>query len=333
MDPAGIIASGVSTLGNLMGGLFGSNISNKNQSKLMGLQYDYNRRLLQSQMDYNNPKNQLAMYREAGVNPYAAIGSPTSVSGSSVGLGSSSAPNLSSLGSDAVRAYNDTAMLQTSKDKQISEAQRNITDSLESMYRIKRLVEDTRGLKLHNDFEQFAQRDLLLQIKYKNQLIFSEIARNETNAMLNELMGTKQVIENRNLQNIIDTDLAYQVAYTKLLVAQRQQSYAEAARAIAGAALFKAQTVGVRLSNNLAYRMADDIVEKFRKESALLGKDLDWYGWNHTSDFISDGLGFFGNLRKPKSFHSTNVNVNNNIPSDQVRSAIDGVKSRGKGRK
>lgn len=333
MDPSGIIASGVSTVGNLLGGLFGSNISYKNQSKLMAQQYDYNRKLLQSQMDYNNPKNQMAMYREAGVNPYAALGSPTSVTGSSVGLGSAAAPNFGNLGSDAVRAYNDTAMLQTNKDRQISEAQRNIADSLEAMQRIKRLVEDTRGLKLHNDFEQFAQRDLLLKVKYQNQLIWSEIARNETSAMMNELLGTKQLIENRNLQKIIDTDLAYQIAYTKTLVAQRQQSYAEAAHAIAGAALLKAQTVGVGLSNKLAYRMADDIVEKFRKESTLLDKDIDWYGWNHTSDFISDGLGFLSNLRKPKSVHSTTVNVNNKIPQSQVRDAIDKVKGKGKGRR
>ena len=333
MDPIPLIKSGVSTIGNFLGGLFGSNVSYKNQSKLMDKQYDYNRQLLQAQMDFNNPKNQIAMYREAGVNPYAALGSPTSVTGSSVGLGSAAAPNFANLGSDAVRAFNDSALLQTTKDKQIAEAQRNITGSLEALQKSRQLSEETRGFKIHNDFEQFAQRDLLLQVKYKNQLIWSEIARNETSAMMNELLGTKQLIENRNLQKIIDTDLAYQIAYTKTLVAQRQQSYAEAAHAIAGAALLKAQTVGVGLSNKLAYRMADDIVEKFRKESTLLDKDIDWYGWNHTSDFISDGLGFLSNLRKPKSVHSTTVNVNNKIPQSQVREAIDKAKGKGKGRR
>ena len=92
----GILGAGLSTIGNLVG----NNISFSQQKQLAADQFNYNKQLMQIQMDYNKPSNQISEYRKAGINPYAALGNNTSISGSSVGQGNAS--NMGMLGSDEI---------------------------------------------------------------------------------------------------------------------------------------------------------------------------------------------------------------------------------------
>ena len=68
---AGLISAGVSTAGNLIGGLLSNGISYSQQRKLAEQQFQYQKELNQMAMDYNNPQNQMTMWRNAGINPNA----------------------------------------------------------------------------------------------------------------------------------------------------------------------------------------------------------------------------------------------------------------------
>ena len=77
---AGLVSSGISTAGNLFGGLLSSGISYRYQRKLAEQQFQYQKQLNQMAMDYNSPQTQMNMWRDAGINPYAVVGnSPTYV--------------------------------------------------------------------------------------------------------------------------------------------------------------------------------------------------------------------------------------------------------------
>lgn len=65
----GAILGGGQTILNTLGGLFGANRQAIAYRRAAADQHKYNMELMKYQLDYNTPKNQMARYKEAGLNP------------------------------------------------------------------------------------------------------------------------------------------------------------------------------------------------------------------------------------------------------------------------
>lgn len=260
---SGLIGGGISTLGNLVG----NGISFKQQKQLAADQFEYNKQLLQMQMDFNNPGAQLQMYKDAGINPYAALGHTTSISGSSVGQGS--APSLGNLGSDAVQAMQKGFSLPSDRDLTLANAQaaltqsqKNIADSAKASADTANINEDTKSKQISNDILQYQSDALKKQEQLKNDLISEQIAGTSANTMLTELQAYGQNILNSNQQKMIDGQLSEQAARIELMRKEGKLNDAQAVAAYQQALKSAAERNGVEINNDILERSANKIVNQ-----------------------------------------------------------------------
>lgn len=291
---SGILGAGVSTIGNLVG----NGISFNQQKQLAADQFNYNKQLMQMQMDFNKPSNQILEYRKAGINPYASLGNNTSVSSSSVGQGSS--PNMGMLGSDMMQAFNSAYQADAVREQTKANSLAALSQSKQLDADAAKKASETKNQDLKNDILQYSSKDMKEKQALENNLIRSQIAETESKAVMNELLATKQVAENENYRKIVEQDLAESVARVKLMEKEGRLSEAQAAEAIAGAILKKAQAVGVDINNKTANSLALDYLEKFgldmqeqKEDIKHKQKDNDWYEWNHSIGSALNGLGLF----------------------------------------
>lgn len=288
----GILSSGISTLGNLAGA--GKQFDY--QQQLAAQQFNYNKQLLQMQMDFNNPANQMNMYRNAGINPYAALGNNTNVGTSSVGQGT--APNMSNIGSQAVNAFNAAYTVDSQRQQMLANARSALSQSKALDADALKKLSEVKGIDIQNDILQSQAQDFKNKINLENKLIMSQIAANDTQATLNELLGTKQIAENANYRSIVTQQLAESAARIKLMAKQGELTKAQAVQCLAGAMLANAQTAGVNISNRTANALALDYIEKFgldikeqKERIEHYGKDNNWYEFNHSIGSILNGIG------------------------------------------
>lgn len=260
---SGLIGGGISTIGNLVG----NGISFKQQKQLAADQFEYNKQLMQMQMDFNNPASQMQMYKNAGINPYAALGHTTSISGSSVGQGS--APSLGNLGSDAVQAMQKGFSLPSERDLTLANAQaaltqsqKNIADSAKASADTANINEDTKSKQLHNDILQYQSDDLKKQEQLKNDLLSEQIASTSANTMLTELQAYGQNILNTNQQKMIDQQLSESAARIELMRKEGKLNDAQAAAAYEQALKSAAERNGVEINNDILKRSANKIVNQ-----------------------------------------------------------------------
>lgn len=260
---SGLIGGGISTIGNLVG----NGISFKQQQKLAADQFNYNKQLMQLQQDYNNPKNQISMYRSAGINPYAVLGNNTSITSSSVGQGS--APSLGNLGSDVVEAMQSGFSLSSERDLTLANAQaaltqsqKNIADSAKASADTANINEDTKSKQLHNDILQYQSDDLKKQEQLKNDLLSEQIASTSANTMLTELQSYGQSILNSNHQKMIDVQLSEQAARIELMRKEGKLNDAQAFAAYQQALKSAAERNGIEINNDILERSANKIVNQ-----------------------------------------------------------------------
>lgn len=302
---SGIVGAGLSTLGNLVG----NNISFNQQKHLAADQFNYNKQLMQMQMDFNKPSNQILEYRKAGINPYAALGNNTSVSSSSVGQGS--APNLGMLGSDMMQAFNQLYQADAQKQALEANAINSLTQGKNNEAETIKKLSEKKNQDIQNDILSYQANDFKQKSALENNLIRSQIAETESKAVMNELLATKQVAENTNYQKLVEQDLAESVARIKLMQQEGRLSQAQAVDAIAGSILKKAQAVGVNISNKTAQALSLDYIKKYgldmeeqKERIKHTGKENDWYEWNHSIGAALNGLGLFVS---PSTFVGRNV--------------------------
>lgn len=260
---SGLIGGGISTLGNLLG----NSISFKQQKELAADQFNYNKQLMQMQMDFNNPAAQMQMFREAGINPYAALGHSTSISGSSVGQGS--APSLGNLGSDAVQAMQSGFSLPSERQltlansqAAITQSEKNLSDASRSAADAANLREDTKSKQISNDILQYQSDALKKQEQLKNDLLNEQIAGTSANTMLTELQSYGQNILNQNQQKMIDQQLSEQAARIELMRKEGKLNEAQASAAYEQALKSAAERNGVEINNDILKRSANKIVNQ-----------------------------------------------------------------------
>lgn len=302
---AGILSSGISTLGNLTGA--GKQFDY--QQQLAAQQFNYNKQLLQMQMDFNKPSYQLNEYRNAGINPYAALGNNTSVGSSSVGQGT--APNMSNIGSQAVDAFNTAYTVDSQRQQMLANARSALSQSKALDADALKKLSEVKGIDIQNDILQSQAQDFKQKINLENKLIMSQIAATDTQASLNELLGIKQIAENANYRTIVTQQLAESAARIKLMAQQGELTKAQAVECLAGAMLANAQTVGVNISNRTANALAFDYIEKFgldvkeqKERIEHYGKENNWYEFNHSIGSLLNGMGLF---ISPSSFGGRSV--------------------------
>lgn len=296
-NPAPIIAAGVSTLGNLLGGSLSASQQYEYQQKLAEQQFGYNKELLKMQQEYNNPKNQMAMYRSAGINPYAAIGQNTSVSLPSVGQGAAPAPNYGNLGSDAVNAFAQGNLMQSDKDLRVAQAQQALAQAEMFQQSKLKLAEDTKSQRIQNYILDQTANDHIKMARAEVNLAWAQVGQHETQAALNELQALAQNTHNTFLPRQILQELAESASRIRLQYLQGQLSKSQAAAAIAAAYLSSCQAQGVKadnaVKNALQTEYIDNMIkqnEKLRAEIEKLGKENDWYGIQQLLQSISTGV-------------------------------------------
>lgn len=94
MDPL-VVGGALAGIGSVVGGLFGSSgqsSANKTNLKIARESFAHNQKMWQLQNDYNSPVNQMARYREAGLNPHMMYGSVSS--GNSTNVPEFDAPRM-----------------------------------------------------------------------------------------------------------------------------------------------------------------------------------------------------------------------------------------------
>ena len=90
----GIIGGSLSSLFDTAGSAAGSALTYKQQKDLAKYQYDLNMQGWREMNEYNSPKNQMARYQEAGLNPNLIYGSGSASAGNAGSIPEYKAPNL-----------------------------------------------------------------------------------------------------------------------------------------------------------------------------------------------------------------------------------------------
>lgn len=301
----GLISAGVSTAGNLLGGLLSNSISYSQQRKLAEQQFQYQKELNQMAMDFNNPQNQMDMWRKAGINPYAVVGNTTSINGGSVGQGNVSSPNFGNLGTSAVDAFNNGFTIQSEKQKIVADTQAALAGSELAKVQAKKGLEETAGLKMDNEIKQYMADDIKLSQKLQNQLTLEQIANQSANTMMLELQAVGQDILNKNQQKMIDSQLSEQAARIELARKQGVLSDAQAQSAYQSALEAAARRNGINIDNDILKRSADKIVNGnfadalYKHYDAQLKRmDAENYGTDKWFNRIGTALGGANNGSK-----------------------------------
>lgn len=138
------IGAGAGLALNAFGSFF-QNQSNKHrqqeafaqQEKMQALQNSYNTRMWHMSNDYNSPKNQMRLFKEAGLNPNLVYGQMSDISSSPMHSGSGSAPGFAQmnnvLGSVDPRTVSETNALNAQAEKTRAEAENIEQDTVSRM--------------------------------------------------------------------------------------------------------------------------------------------------------------------------------------------------------
>lgn len=308
----GLISSGVSSLLNAFGSHLGAEKQYQYSQKLAAQQFDYNKQLMQMQMDYNNPANQMSMYRQAGVNPYAALGNSTSVSGSSVGLPSAPSYDLSQLGSNAVNSFQQGYLMQSQKDLQIAQALQALSQADVFNQTKLKLAADTKNQNIQNEILSRSANDHVKLAQAEVALRWAQVGQHETQSALNELQALAQTTLNKALPKQIEMELSEAASRINVQYLQGQLSKAQCQAALASAFESSCRAQGIQIDNKLQQRLAneyyDNYVEqndKLRKEIEMLSKQNDWYAIEKVLGSVATGVASaYGVGKSAKIFRS-----------------------------
>lgn len=304
----GLVSSGVSTIGNLIGSGITAGQSYKYQQKLAEQQFGYNKQLLQMQMDYNNPKTQLDYYKKAGINPYAAIGNNTSVSLPSVGQGNVSVPDLSQLGSSAVNSYVQGTLLGSQKDLQVAQAQQAINQAQVYEQTKLKLAAETKNQNIQNDILSRTANDHVKLARAEVAMRWAQVGQNESQSALNELQAISMELTNRALPTQLSQSIAEQAGNIKLQYLQGSLTLAQTKAALAAAFKSSQEAYGVHLDNSITSRIADSYVDNYIKTNAKLQKEIEiltkqekWYELEKLLGAVASGVGSAVGIGKLRS--------------------------------
>lgn len=311
MMPMGIFSSLLGAGLNILGDQIGARQQYGYQRKLAEQQFGYNRYLQdvaynqtlnmkKMDFDYNSMSSQIARAREAGINPYAAIGASANVtggSGSSASVDQGTAPSLSQLGTNAVRAFNEGYLLDDQGNKLRADA--FASQQQADFYRASSLkvAAETKSQKIQNEILEGNKLALKERASIENKNLWSEIARNETQAALAELQATEQNNRNLKFNEQFRSEMAKKTAETLELYLRGQLNRATAKAALSSAAKSAAETAGIKFTLQIKKALEHDYIEKFltdkdsaREQLLQLRQKGDYIGINQLLHVLSFGF-------------------------------------------
>lgn len=262
------VSSGVATVGNLLGaGL--SRILGKDAARD---QFEYNKQLIAEQYKYNNPVRQMHDYRVAGINPYAALGHNTSVSGSSVSQ--IPTPDLSKLGSDATVAYAQSYPLESEKDLRVAQAEERLSQERLNIASMSKVAAEAHSQKLSNQILEDTMEDRKRLIRAEAKVAEADWVVKEQQATLYSLQSVAQHYTNENLPKLFQQQIAESIANIRLMFLQGKLTIAQAKQAVSASALNSAEEANIRINNKYLNAIESDMVERFCKENKLIREKL-----------------------------------------------------------
>lgn len=295
----------------LAGDLVGAEKQYNYQRKLAEQQFGYNKELQdiayrqslnmkQMDYDYNSISSQIARAREAGINPYAAIGASANVSGGS-GASSSvsqgSAPSLSNLGTNAVRLFNENYLLDAQGNKLRADA--FASQQQADFYRASslKIASETKSQRIQNEILEGNKLALKERASIENKNLWSDIARNETQAALYELQAMEQNNRNLKFNERFRSEMAKQTAETVELYLRGQLNRASAKAALSAAAKSAAEASGIEFDNRQKKALEHEFIERYlldkdtaREQLLQLRQRGDYIGINQLLHVLSFGF-------------------------------------------
>lgn len=289
-----LVGAGASLVGNLLGSSSQSS-ANKTNMKIAQMNNEFNERMMQKQMDYNTemwnrqnayntPSAQVQRLRNAGLNPSLMMGQgQTGTAAFAGGVSPASAnqaevrpyiPDLSGIG-EAAQQY---AAMELQKSRVQSE--NALTDAqtqqmyIENQYKASQILADiasksaeTKNIQAKTTYQHIenSMRKQMLGAEYELTMRQQQSVEQQTrNMMLQSLMLSKELAvfdEKTRLQ------LSTMSADVLVKFAQKKLTEEQAKNEIQKTLINSLDVHGKRISNSVAERTADYIVEKARLDS------------------------------------------------------------------
>lgn len=293
-----LVGAGASLVGNLLGSKSQSD-ANKTNMQIAQMNNDFNERMMQKQMDYNTemwnkqnaynaPAAQVQRLRNAGLNPSLMMGQgQTGTAASAGGVTSASAnhaevrpyiPDFSGIG-QAAQQY---VALELQKSRVQSE--NALTDAqtrqmyIENQYKASQLLADiasksaaTKNTQAKTTYQHIenSMRKQMLGAEYELTMRQQQSVEQQTrNMMLQSLMLSKELAvfdERTRLQ------LSTMSADVLVKLAQKRLTDEQARHEISKALSTFEDVRGKRISNSVANRTADYLVQKARNSMGDVG--------------------------------------------------------------
>lgn len=292
-----LIGAGSSLLGNIFGAS-SQNSANKTNLKINQMNNEFNERMMQKQMDYNtmmwnkqnaynDPKAQRERLEAAGLNPYMmlnggntgvaqAAGSTSAATAAGAAPQQAFLPDFSGIPQAILMAKQGQNIDADTHNKVID----NQTQGIRNLQQFANMVADTESKKVMNKLNQTI-------LSYADQMQMEQL-RNLQNQNANLLR--EGLMMDKNL-SIFDEqtrlDFAQRTASILLTNAQIRASKQQTIHEIQKMYETVARTNGIKISNDVARRTANSIVEKAWNEakptntwSNLLGTAAKQLGWH-----------------------------------------------------
>lgn len=284
-------------------------MNNEWSEKMMEKQMAYNTEMWEKVADYNSLPNKMNQAREAGVNPYMALGGNAFGSISAPSANSVSLPSPSQV--QAQPAQYDFSSVSSSvlagmdlyqKSQLMKSQQSNIDASTDQL----RIENKYRGMKLVSEIAEKMANTKDSQAKAVYQQIINEYAEQGIKTDLEiknqTLLNMKETFKGVVIQNCMDylqlknmpTEISLRnanvVASTALMVAQRSMTQKQAINEIKKSLILDSQSQKEKISADYAERMAKNLY--FQAESTLrrmLNNEAPANAWQ--SSFIDNGIG------------------------------------------
>lgn len=286
-----LLAAGASLAGQVMTNQQNSAntaATNRMNYRIFQEQNQYNLEQWQRNNEYNTPKNQRLRYEEAGINPYLALSNITP--GMSQASTSSSANAMQAAHADnpiapAVDAYNSSMssyIANKQADTQVKLAEAEIANK----------QADTAGKLINNDnLPEYLKKqiELLVSNAVKN---YSDANRNDAltpvqaeqiKANVEEIKSRidmsklEQKIKSYELKNLLPAQrdmfiatIREKTAQLGLISSQIGLNQASATEALSRQLMFEAQTKGINISNDIAKKTANDVVQTIQQNGKLV---------------------------------------------------------------
>lgn len=294
-------------------------MNNEWSEKMMEKQMAYNTEMWEKVADYNSLPNKMQQAREAGVNPYMALGGNAFGSISAPSANSVSLPSPSQV--QAQPAQYDFSSVSSSvlagmdlfqKAQLMKSQQSNIdasTDQLriENKYRAMKLVseiaekmantKDTQAKAVYQQIiNEYAEQGIKTDLEIKNQTI-SNMKETFRGLVLENAMTSEQL---RAYPEQVRAQLGLTASQILLNQSNAKLSQQKMVESVYNQWKTDAERKGIQINNSILRKAAKDIVEKYyyEKEQIRLNRNpAGAYGiWNVLSNSIEQAHGWFRNV-------------------------------------